>query len=141
MNVKRGANILDIPCGTGRLALQLAKKGFNVTGVDISEGFITGLTEKVKEDSLSIEVIRENILSLELTGSLDGAYCAGNSFGYFDYEGMSVFVKKVAACLKPRSYYSDPYFSINFSFWLRAMGKCSLLSIMSMLSLRLNCFT
>ncbi len=101
MNLKGGANILDIPCGTGRLALQLAKKGFNVTGIDISEEFITGLTQKVEEEKLPIKVIQGNILSLELTGSFDGAYCVGNSFGYFDYEGMKVFVKKVAACLKP----------------------------------------
>jgi cyclopropane fatty-acyl-phospholipid synthase-like methyltransferase len=103
MNLKKGASILDIPCGTGRLAIPLAKTEFNVTCVDISEEFITGLTKRVKEDNLSIRVIQGNILSLELTGSFDGAYCLGNSFGYFDYEGMKVFVKKVAACLKPGS--------------------------------------
>ncbi len=103
MNIKRGASILDIPCGTGRLAVSLARKGFNVTGVDISEEFIKGLNQRVKEDNLSIQVIQGNILSFELTGSFDGAYCLGNSFEYFDYEGMKVFVKKVAACLKPGS--------------------------------------
>ncbi len=101
MNIRKGASILDIPCGTGRLAVSLARKGFNVTGVDISKEFITGLTKRVKEENLSIQVIQGNILSLQLTGSFDGAYCLGNSFGYFDYEGMKVFVKKVAACLKP----------------------------------------
>jgi cyclopropane fatty-acyl-phospholipid synthase-like methyltransferase len=101
MNLTKGANILDIPCGTGRISLSLAKKGFNVTGVDISEEFIKGLTQKVKEENLSVRVIHGNILSLELTGSFDGAFCLGNSFGYFDYEGMNIFIKKVAACLKP----------------------------------------
>jgi len=101
MNVRRGACILDIPCGTGRHAVMLARKEFNVTCFDISEEFITGLNSKVKEENLTIQVIRGNILMSELTGSFDGAYCLGNSFGYFDYEGMKVFVKKVAACLKP----------------------------------------
>ncbi|MEJ7679830.1 MAG: class I SAM-dependent methyltransferase [Segetibacter sp.] len=103
MNIKKGANILDIPCGTGRLAVSLARKGFNLTGVDISEEFITNLTKKVKEDNLSVQVMQGNVLSLDLTSSFDGAYCLGNSFGYFDYQGMKIFVNKVAACLKPGS--------------------------------------
>lgn len=103
MNIRKGAGILDIPCGFGRLAIPLAKNEFNVTCVDISEEFIRGLTQRVQEENLSIRVIQGNILSLELTGSFDGAYCLGNSFGYFDYEGMKVFVTKVAACLKPGS--------------------------------------
>src|SRR5580704_9534123 len=63
MDLPKGAGILDIPCGTGRLAIPLAKEGFNVTCVDISEEFIKGLTQKLKETNLSIEVIKGNILS------------------------------------------------------------------------------
>lgn len=103
MNVSTGASILDIPCGTGRHAVKLAKKEFKMTCFDISKEFLTGLCQKVKEENLSIQVIHGNILTAELTGSFDGAYCLGNSFGYVDYEGMKVFVKKVAACLKPGS--------------------------------------
>src|SRR5436190_24040656 len=72
MNIGNGANILDIPCGSGRIAMSLAKKGFIVTGVDISEEFIKGLNQKVKEAHLSIRVIQGNILSLELADSFDG---------------------------------------------------------------------
>ncbi|MEP7143124.1 MAG: class I SAM-dependent methyltransferase [Ferruginibacter sp.] len=103
MDITKGGNILDIPCGTGRIGIELAKKDFNVTCVDISEEYITSLKQKVKEDNLPIRVILGNILSVELTDSFDGAFCLGNSFGYFDYDGMQLFVKKVAACLKPGS--------------------------------------
>lgn len=94
---------MDIPCGTGRHAVKLAKKGFNITCFDISDEFITGLGQKVKDENLSIQIIHGNILTSELTGSFDGAFCLGNSFGYFDYEGMKVFIQKVAACLRPAS--------------------------------------
>src|SRR6187399_1649394 len=36
----RGSNVLDVPCGNGRLSFELAKRGLGVTGVDISEEFI-----------------------------------------------------------------------------------------------------
>ena len=32
-----GASILDVGCGTGRHSIELAKRGFNVTGLDLSE--------------------------------------------------------------------------------------------------------
>ncbi len=101
LNLSKGASILDIPCGNGRLAIPFARKGFNVTCVDISQEFITGLTQKLKKEDLPIRVIRGNVLLIELPGTFDGAYCVGNSFGYFDYEGMKVFVRNVAAALKP----------------------------------------
>ncbi len=42
------ARILDIPCGTGRLSLYLAKKGFQITGVDISKAMICQAQKKLE---------------------------------------------------------------------------------------------
>jgi cyclopropane fatty-acyl-phospholipid synthase-like methyltransferase len=100
LNVKPGSAILDTPCGTGRHSIELAKQGFYLTSVDISTEFIDRLKKKVEEQQLTIEVIHGNILSLKLTGSYDGAFCLGNSFGYFNYEGMETFVEKVSTSLK-----------------------------------------
>src|SRR5664279_586951 len=100
MAIGKGSSILDIPCGFGRLAIPLAKMGFNLTGVDISKRFLSSLDKKVKAENLPIRIIEGNILFLELSGSFDGAVCMGNSFGYFDYDGMKTFVEKVVSCLK-----------------------------------------
>ncbi|HSP61435.1 MAG TPA: methyltransferase domain-containing protein, partial [Pyrinomonadaceae bacterium] len=35
-----GSHLLDVPCGNGRLSLELARRGYRVTGVDIAEEFI-----------------------------------------------------------------------------------------------------
>ncbi len=100
LNVQPGSAILDMPCGTGRHSIALAKDGYQLTAIDISKEFINGLKEKVEAQQLNMEVIEGNILSLQLTGSFDGAFCLGNSFGYFNYEGMEVFVDKVSKTLK-----------------------------------------
>lgn len=100
MATGKGSDILDIPSGFGRVAIPLARLGCNLTCVDISERFLDKLSKVVNAENLPIRIIRANILSLEIRGSFDGAICMGNSFGYFDYAGMLLFVKKVASCLK-----------------------------------------
>ena len=101
LNVPKGSNILDLPCGTGRHSIELAKRGYSVTAIDISTEFINGLREKVNKQQLSIDVIHANIVTHEITGLFDGAICLGNSFGYFQFEDMQSFVQKVASVLKP----------------------------------------
>lgn len=51
-NIFPPAQILDIPCGTGRLSLYLAMKGYTVTGVDISSEMIRVAREKVEKYNL-----------------------------------------------------------------------------------------
>ena len=99
-NLDKGKSILDIPCGYGRHAIELSNRGFTVTGVDISETFIAGLKKKIKSDGLNIKVIQTDILSLNLTESFSAALCLGNSFGYFSFDNMKIFVKKVVDSLE-----------------------------------------
>lgn len=103
LNLQPGQNILDIPCGYGRHAIELAKRGFPVTGVDISETFLTGLTARVNSESLPINVLHADILSVQLNDSFSAAICLGNSFGYFSIDKMRVFIEKVSASLLPGS--------------------------------------
>ncbi len=100
LNVNAGAAILDVPCGTGRHSIALAKQGYNLTSVDISIRFLNNLRLRVEKENLTIEIIEADILQVQLPGSFDGAFCLGNSFGYFDFPGMEIFVQKVSSCLK-----------------------------------------
>src|SRR5882762_7459486 len=40
LQCEAGSHLLDVPCGNGRLSLELARRGYRVTGVDIAEEFI-----------------------------------------------------------------------------------------------------
>lgn len=99
LEVQPGDNILDIPCGFGRHAIELAKRGFNVTGIDISPTFLKSLNEQVITGNLTIKTIEANILDMQLDEKFSGAICLGNSFGYFDFDKMNVFIQKVSASL------------------------------------------
>jgi len=103
LNLQKGQHILDIPCGFGRHAIELSKRGFNVTGIDISETFIKGLTTKIISEKLNIKAIQADILAIQLNDNFSGAVCLGNSFGYFNMDRMKLFVEKVSSTLEAGS--------------------------------------
>ncbi len=101
LNVPAGAKLLDIPCGDGRHGIELAGRGFKITGVDISEENIRDGRANAKQRGVDIEWRRSDKRDLPWSAEFDGAYCLGNSFGYLDDLGMEDFVAAVARALRP----------------------------------------
>ncbi|MCC6287942.1 MAG: methyltransferase domain-containing protein [Chitinophagaceae bacterium] len=101
LHLPADSKILDMPCGTGRHSVMLARQGFQVTAVDISAEFINNLRKTVEAEHLTICVAQADILLVQLNEMFDGAFCFGNSFGYFTYDNMQKFIQKVAGALKP----------------------------------------
>ncbi len=103
--VEPGARLLDLPCGNGRLALPLARQGFRVEGVDIAAPFVAEGRAAAAAERLPVILHEGDLLHLEaredLAAPFDGAYCFGNSFGYFDRAGTASFLGAVAKLLAP----------------------------------------
>jgi SAM-dependent methyltransferase len=93
-----GAQLLDVPCGSGRHAMELAGRGYLLTGVDSSEEFIA---EARGSTAHPIRWILGDMRELPWTEEFHGAYCCGNSFGYLDPAGARKFLGAVARTLKP----------------------------------------
>jgi SAM-dependent methyltransferase len=94
-----GATVLDAPCGAGRVALALARRGYDVTGVDWSVEFLDRARATPGADAVRWH--RGDMRDLPWRGQFDAAFCVGNSFGYLDDEGDTAFLRSVAASLKP----------------------------------------
>jgi SAM-dependent methyltransferase len=65
-----GGPVLELCCGTGRVAIPLAKAGFNVTAVDISEGLISAFRKKLSLEPAKVrknmKIIQQDITRLSL---------------------------------------------------------------------------
>ena len=96
-DVKQGARLLDVPCGNGRHSIELARRGYRVTGIDLSDEFLAAARAELDADWR-----KGDMRELELESStFDGAFCFGNSFGYLDHAGVESFLAALAGALKP----------------------------------------
>src|SRR5579871_6873471 len=92
LDLRPGMSALDVPCGNGRHAIELARRGVQMTGADLSAGFL----EEARGRAPEIEWIHGDMRNLPWTGRFDAAYCWGNSFGYFDHGECERFLAAIA---------------------------------------------
>lgn len=95
------AKILDVPCGGGRHSLALAASGFQMTGVDISTDMLKAARSSAASRKLGVTWEQRDSRDLPWRQEFDGAFCFGNSFGYYDDTGNLEFLRAVAGVLKP----------------------------------------
>jgi len=96
-----GAKLLDVPCGNGRLSIELAAFGFELTGVDIAVEFIEEAQRKSEARGVRVNWQNIEMRALPWTSEFDGAFCFGNSFGYLEDDENAAFLKVVSRTLKP----------------------------------------
>ncbi len=63
--------ILDIGCGTGRHAIELAKRGYQVTGIDLSESQLKRAQEKAKENQVNVDFQQADARQLDFRNEFD----------------------------------------------------------------------
>lgn len=101
LQLATGAKILDVPCGNGRISLELAKRGFEPAGVDIAAEFIAEARTESANRGLEVAWHNQDMRDLPWPSEFAGAFCFGNSFGYLADEGNESFLKAVSRTLAP----------------------------------------
>ncbi len=106
IDATKDSRILDLCCGQGRHALEIAKRGYtNIVGLDRSHYLINRARKINKSDGLNIIFKEGDARKLPFQNdNFDAVIIAGNSFGYFDSSKDDVrILKEVMRVLKPNS--------------------------------------
>jgi 2-polyprenyl-3-methyl-5-hydroxy-6-metoxy-1,4-benzoquinol methylase len=67
----KSLKILDVGCGTGRHAIELSKRGYTVTGIDLSETQLARAREKAERNNLKIDFVKQDARNLTFNNEFD----------------------------------------------------------------------
>ena len=98
--VRPGSVVEDLGCGRGRHAIPLARKGYRVTGVDLSEKMLGIARARADREGVSVEWVREDMRVFRRPGAFDLCLSLFTSFGYFRDEENQKVLDNVGASLK-----------------------------------------
>ncbi|KAF0647939.1 MULTISPECIES: class I SAM-dependent methyltransferase [Streptomyces] len=79
-----GARVLDLCCGPGVFTVPLARRGFDVTGVDLSPAMLERARKRTADAGAEVTYVRADARAYEAPGSFDVVLNMFTSFGYFE---------------------------------------------------------
>ena len=95
-------SVVDLACGTGEITVSLAKRGYDMTGVDLSEDMLLYAREKGQRSGADILWLNQDIASLDLFGTVDAAISSMDSLNYLtDKRQLAQCLKRVHLLLEP----------------------------------------
>ncbi|MCS3918362.1 class I SAM-dependent methyltransferase [Fervidibacter sacchari] len=101
LNLPAGAKVLDLCCGQGRHSLELARRGFQVVGVDLSEALLYAARKRAESEGLSVTFLQCDMREIDFKDEFDAVINMFTSFGYLESEAEDEKVLgKVAQALK-----------------------------------------
>jgi len=115
LSIKSDSKILDMACGSGRHAIIFAKKGFDVTAVDLSKRLLSEAKENAEQNHVKIDFVLSDILDFETTKRFNLNLNLFTSFGYFDNDEDNFrVILKAYELLSNGGYFVIDYFNKNY---------------------------
>src|SRR5512136_2290781 len=75
LNLPSGGSVLDVGCGTGRHAIELAKRGYAVTGLDLSAEMLSRAKDAARAAHVNVNWIQADATRFSLPKKYDAAVC------------------------------------------------------------------
>lgn len=94
-NSKQVRLVCELGCGTGNVTLPLAKKGYEMIAIDLSDNMLMIAREKAYDEDQQILFLQQDMREFELYGTVDGIISVCDSCNYIDEEGLKQFFRLV----------------------------------------------
>ncbi len=110
-----GSSVLDVACGRGRHARSLARRGFQITGTDLSARAIAQARERARMEGLRIRFIRRDMRDPVCDACFDGVVNLFTAFGYFEEEEAHFdAVSAMASSLRPGGWLFQDFLNVSY---------------------------
>jgi len=118
--LKFGGPVLELACGTGRLAIPIAEAGLEIRGLDISEPMLVMARQKAADKNLKIEFIRADCRDFDLNRKFNLIFVAFNSITHIhDGESIKAFFSSVRKHLSAEGRFIIDVFNPDLKILMR----------------------
>jgi SAM-dependent methyltransferase len=100
LGLQQGGMILDLACGAGRHAVEMAVRGYNVVGYDLSVAMLARAADEAHERDQKLNFLHGDMRDIGFEEMFDGVYCWSTSFGYFDDEKNFLVAQRIHRSLR-----------------------------------------
>ena len=98
--------LLEPACGSGRLVTELAARGYQMTGFDLSQSALSYLRRRLKRRRLRAETFQAEMSAFRLSRPIDAVYCTVNTFRHLLTEQAARdHLERIASTLRPGGIY------------------------------------
>jgi SAM-dependent methyltransferase len=100
LGVAKGGTMLDLACGTGRHAIEFARRGYQAVGFDLSLTMLARAADEAQDRDQKLNFVQGDMREMPFENAFDGVYCWNTSFGFFDEEKNASVIGKVHRALR-----------------------------------------
>jgi SAM-dependent methyltransferase len=100
LGIERGGALLDLGCGTGRHAIELARRGYEVVGFDLSLPMLARAGDEAQERDAKLNFVQGDMREMSFEEQFDGVYCWNTSFGYFEEDKNAGVIERIHKALR-----------------------------------------
>jgi SAM-dependent methyltransferase len=100
LGVAKGGAVLDLACGTGRHAIELSRRGYQVVGYDLSLSMLARAADEAQDRDQKLNFVHGDMREMTFDETFDGVYCWNTSFGFFEEEKNAAVISKVHKSLR-----------------------------------------
>lgn len=100
LHPKKANKILDLGCAQGRISIELAKRGYSVTGLDYSRYMLDVAKKCAKKEKININFVRGDMRRLSYKEEFDVVIDWFTTFGYFSDKDNEAVLRKISRSLK-----------------------------------------
>jgi predicted RNA methylase len=100
LGIERGGAVLDLACGTGRHAVDLARRGYEVVGFDLSLAMLARAGDEAQDREAKLNFVQGDMREMSFDEQFDGVFCWNTSFGYFEEEKNALVIDRIHRSLR-----------------------------------------
>jgi SAM-dependent methyltransferase len=117
LGLKKGARVLDVCCGTGRHSIALARRGYDVVGLDATSEYLSVARKAARGQ---VRFVQGDMRAIPFKEEFDAALNMWTSFGYFErFSDDLKTLRSISRALKPGGRF---LIDIIHGPWLRKYG-------------------